>query len=89
VTADVHNHVIPQAVLELFARDPRYGVRLEDGRWKGGVHVDSAEPSRETLSSIGGAADSRVQRAASQPVADVNARKTSTRSVTSAAGSSG
>lgn len=40
MTADVHNHVIPQAVLELFARDPRYGVRLEDGRWKGGVHVD-------------------------------------------------
>lgn len=40
MTIDVHNHVIPPAALELFERDPRYEVRIEDGRWKGGVHVD-------------------------------------------------
>ena len=36
----MHNHVIPPTALELFERDPHYEVRIEDGRWKGGVHVD-------------------------------------------------
>jgi aminocarboxymuconate-semialdehyde decarboxylase len=40
VTIDAHNHVIPRSALDLFQRDTRYGVRIEDGRWKGGVHVD-------------------------------------------------
>jgi aminocarboxymuconate-semialdehyde decarboxylase len=40
VTTDAHNHAIPPSVLKLLQRDPRYGVRVEDGRWKGGVHVD-------------------------------------------------
>lgn len=37
---DVHNHAIPQAALDLFADEPGYGVRVEDGRWRGGNHVD-------------------------------------------------
>jgi aminocarboxymuconate-semialdehyde decarboxylase len=40
MTIDVHNHVIPRSALDLFGRDPGYGVRIEEGRWRGGVHVD-------------------------------------------------
>lgn len=35
MSLDVHNHVIPQAVVDLAAADPAYGVRLVDGRWEG------------------------------------------------------
>lgn len=37
---DVHNHIIPTSVGELFARDPRFGVSIEGGTWRGGMHVD-------------------------------------------------
>lgn len=31
---DVHNHVIPQAVIDIVTGDDRYGVTVGDGRWK-------------------------------------------------------
>jgi aminocarboxymuconate-semialdehyde decarboxylase len=37
---DVHNHAIPETVLELLRREPLYGVTLTGTRWRGGVHVD-------------------------------------------------
>jgi aminocarboxymuconate-semialdehyde decarboxylase len=37
---DVHNHAIPQRAIDLLNNDPVYGVRVEDGLWMGGVHVD-------------------------------------------------
>jgi aminocarboxymuconate-semialdehyde decarboxylase len=37
---DVHNHAIPETVLELLDRDRVYGVTLSRRRWRGGVHVD-------------------------------------------------
>ena len=37
---DVHNHAIPETVLELLRREPLYGVTLTGSRWRGGVHVD-------------------------------------------------
>jgi aminocarboxymuconate-semialdehyde decarboxylase len=37
---DVHNHAIPQPAVELLNRDPVYGVTIEDGVWRGGVHVN-------------------------------------------------
>ena len=40
MTIDAHNHVIPEPAVELFRRDPRYGVRIENRLWKGGVHVE-------------------------------------------------
>jgi aminocarboxymuconate-semialdehyde decarboxylase len=35
VFVDVHNHVIPQAVIDVVAGDDAYGVRLADGKWRG------------------------------------------------------
>ena len=37
---DVHNHAIPEAVLDLLRHEPLYGVTLTGRRWRGGVHVD-------------------------------------------------
>lgn len=37
---DVHNHVIPPAVLDLFRKVPAYGVEIRAERWHGGNHVD-------------------------------------------------
>lgn len=37
---DVHNHVIPAPVLELFGHSPAYGVTVRNDRWQGGNHVD-------------------------------------------------
>jgi aminocarboxymuconate-semialdehyde decarboxylase len=37
---DVHNHVIPRPVLELFRTVPAYGVEITPDRWHGGNHVD-------------------------------------------------
>jgi len=34
VSIDVHNHVIPPAVLDLVGRDPAYGVTLAGSRWR-------------------------------------------------------
>jgi aminocarboxymuconate-semialdehyde decarboxylase len=36
---DVHNHVMPTEVLDLFHRDPGYGVTVEGCRWTGVHHV--------------------------------------------------
>jgi aminocarboxymuconate-semialdehyde decarboxylase len=40
VKIDVHNHAIPQPAVELLNRDRVYGVTIEDGVWRGGVHVN-------------------------------------------------
>jgi len=40
VIVDVHHHAIPRRVLDLFARDPVYGVAVEGDTWRGGNHVD-------------------------------------------------
>lgn len=37
---DVHNHAIPQPAVDLLNRDRVYGVTIEDGVWRGGVHVN-------------------------------------------------
>jgi aminocarboxymuconate-semialdehyde decarboxylase len=37
---DVHNHVIPEAAMELLRADPAYGVELDGRSWSGGLHVD-------------------------------------------------
>lgn len=37
---DAHNHVIPEAVLDLFREFPEYRVEVRGGRWHGGNHVD-------------------------------------------------
>jgi hypothetical protein len=37
---DVHNHIIPPSVGDLFTRDMRFGVSIENGVWRGGTHVD-------------------------------------------------
>jgi aminocarboxymuconate-semialdehyde decarboxylase len=37
---DVHNHAIPQTAIDLLNRDPVYGATVEDGVWRGGVHVN-------------------------------------------------
>jgi aminocarboxymuconate-semialdehyde decarboxylase len=34
LSVDVHNHAIPQRVLNLVAKDSRYGVTLKDGYWE-------------------------------------------------------
>lgn len=39
---DVHHHAIPRRVLELFERDPVYGVEVDGDTWHGGNHVDFA-----------------------------------------------
>jgi aminocarboxymuconate-semialdehyde decarboxylase len=39
VRIDVHNHAIPQTAIDLLNRDPVYGATVEDGVWRGGVHV--------------------------------------------------
>jgi aminocarboxymuconate-semialdehyde decarboxylase len=39
VRIDVHNHAIPETVIELLAREDVYGARVENGMWHGGVHV--------------------------------------------------
>lgn len=36
---DVHNHVIPTEVIDLFNADPAYGVSITDGEWRGVHHV--------------------------------------------------
>lgn len=35
---DIHNHVLPRAVLDLFAREPIYRVDVQGDRWHGGHH---------------------------------------------------
>jgi aminocarboxymuconate-semialdehyde decarboxylase len=40
IRIDVHNHVMPEAALELLRTDPVYGVQLDGRRWSGGLHVD-------------------------------------------------
>ena len=37
---DVHNHAIPQSAIERLNGDPVYGATVEDGVWRGGVHVN-------------------------------------------------
>jgi aminocarboxymuconate-semialdehyde decarboxylase len=37
---DVHNHVIPEAAMELLRAEPAYGVELDGRSWSGGLHVD-------------------------------------------------
>jgi aminocarboxymuconate-semialdehyde decarboxylase len=39
VRIDVHNHALPQTAIELLARESVYGATVEDGVWRGGVHV--------------------------------------------------
>ena len=36
---DVHNHAVPERAIQLVGRDPRFEARVEDGMWRGGVHV--------------------------------------------------
>lgn len=36
---DTHNHVMPTEALEVFQRDPSYGVRIDDDVWTGVHHV--------------------------------------------------
>jgi hypothetical protein len=36
----LHNHIIPPSVGDLFTRDMRFGVSIENGVWRGGTHVD-------------------------------------------------
>jgi aminocarboxymuconate-semialdehyde decarboxylase len=40
VRIDVHNHAIPQTAIDLLNGDPVYGATVEDGVWRGGVHVN-------------------------------------------------
>ena len=40
MNVDVHNHAIPETVLDLLSRESLYGVTLTSSRWRGGVHVD-------------------------------------------------
>lgn len=40
---DVHNHVIPQPVLDLIGRDDAYGVRLAGGVWGGALEFPVVE----------------------------------------------
>jgi aminocarboxymuconate-semialdehyde decarboxylase len=35
---DVHNHVLPRAAIDLFARDPVYRVEISGKSWRGGHH---------------------------------------------------
>jgi aminocarboxymuconate-semialdehyde decarboxylase len=42
VRIDVHNHAIPPGAFELLNSDPVYRVRIADGLWQGGHHVDFA-----------------------------------------------
>ena len=43
---DVHNHVVPELVVELLNSDPIYGIRIKRGIWYGNNHQDFAfEPS--------------------------------------------
>ncbi|HEX4344412.1 MAG TPA: amidohydrolase family protein [Solirubrobacteraceae bacterium] len=37
---DVHNHALPQAVIELVSSDPRFGVKIEDGLVKRANYAD-------------------------------------------------
>jgi aminocarboxymuconate-semialdehyde decarboxylase len=37
---DVHNHAIPQTAIELLNGHSVYGATVEDGVWRGGVHVN-------------------------------------------------
>jgi aminocarboxymuconate-semialdehyde decarboxylase len=39
VRIDVHNHALPETAIELLARESVYGATVEDGVWRGGVHV--------------------------------------------------
>jgi aminocarboxymuconate-semialdehyde decarboxylase len=39
VYVDIHNHVIPDSVLRLGERDPRFGFSIEGGVWRGRHHV--------------------------------------------------
>ncbi len=34
---DVHNHAIPEQVLDLLRREPAYGTRIENGRFLRGA----------------------------------------------------
>jgi hypothetical protein len=36
---DVHNHVIPDEVIDLLRRDPDYGVTVNGDQWAGAHHV--------------------------------------------------
>jgi aminocarboxymuconate-semialdehyde decarboxylase len=44
VKLDVHNHAVPRPAAELLRSDPVYRVKIEDGRWIGGNHVDFELP---------------------------------------------
>ncbi|MGH2981886.1 MAG: amidohydrolase family protein, partial [Solirubrobacterales bacterium] len=37
---DVHNHAIPEPVLDLLRTESVYGVHIDGMRWRGGNHVD-------------------------------------------------
>lgn len=39
MSVDVHNHVMPREVLDLFEAEPAYGVSVAGGRWTGVHHV--------------------------------------------------
>src|SRR5215468_10574452 len=50
---DVHNHVIPERVLDLLHRDPAYGTRIEDGRFvRGGASFPIAASFRDPLAKL-------------------------------------
>lgn len=36
MSIDIHNHAIPEAVLDLVTSDPVYGVEVVDGKWRSG-----------------------------------------------------
>jgi aminocarboxymuconate-semialdehyde decarboxylase len=45
---DVHNHVIPERVLDLLRREPAYGTRIEEGRFlRGGASFPIAASFRD------------------------------------------
>ena len=45
---DVHNHVIPERVLDLLRRDPTYGTRIDEGRFlRGGGSFPIAASFRD------------------------------------------
>jgi len=41
VSIDVHNHIIPQSVIDLCSSEPAYGVTVADGCGSSGVTAGS------------------------------------------------
>jgi len=40
VRIDVHNHAVPDQAIELLNANPVYGVTVQNGRMRGGVHPE-------------------------------------------------